>query len=135
MSNTKAWFTLYGDYASYALGNDTLNFVGGTILGILGGVVGGWLINAAINFVIGVPLYILNYILGLTIIGVPVGLVITFVVAAFEFGVWGTAVTIAGLNIPALLSRNSNDPIARKKAERLLRGTKAYFTGKDVTRV
>ena len=127
-SNTKAWFKLYRDYADYALQHDTLNFVGGTALGVITGIVGGFITYLALDL----GTYPLRLVLALTIIGIPVNYLLEF---TFVFtGV--TVVIISTLNMPAVLSSKlAKDPVAHKKANRLLRGTKAYFTGGDVAHV
>lgn len=127
-SNTKAWFKLYRDYADYALQHDTLNFVGGTALGIITGIVGGFITYLALDL----GTYPLRSILGLTIIGIPINYLLVFT----YMGVGTTVGIISTLNMPAVLSSKlAKDPVAKKKADRLLRGTKAYFTGGDVSRV
>lgn len=67
-----------------------------------------------------------------SIIGMP----LYFVLLAGLYIGWGTIGVIGATNISALMSAKlAKDPIARKKADRVLRATEAIFTGKDVSRV
>lgn len=102
--------------------------MGGTALGVITGIVGGFITYLALELVS----YPLRLVLALTIIGIPVNYLLEFTFVST--GV--TVVIISTLNMPAVLSSKlAKDPVARKKANRLLRGTKAYFTGGDVARV
>lgn len=122
--NTAAWIRLNGDYASYAVEHDTAHLILGAATGYLAGAIVGSL--AAI--VVSLPGKIMMFI--------PVaGPVLAFsyamvadasLIAVYTFTMSTTAALIS--------SKHAKDPVARKKAQRLVNGSKAYLTFGDVAR-
>ena len=132
--NTSAWIKLYGDYASYALQHDPLAFVGGTVLGI----VGGNIISSIAFSATDATLKFVNGVLSqIAVVGAPAAIVIDIITWNVFYNPTIIALYITLIaNTPALLSAKlAKDPVARHKAQRLLDGTKAYLTFGDVTRV
>ena len=132
--NTSAWIKLYGDYASYALQHDPLAFVGGTVLGI----VGGNIISSIAFSATDATLKFVNGVLSqIAVVGAPAAIVIDIITWNVFYNPTIIALYITLIaNTPALLSAKlAKDPVPRHKAQRLLDGTKAYLTFGDVPRV
>lgn len=122
--NTAAWIRLNGDYASYAVEHDTAHLILGAATGYLAGAIVGSL--AAI--VVSLP----GEIMMLIPVAGPV--------LAFSYAMVADASLIAvytftmGTTAALLSSKHAKDPVARKKAQRLVNGSKAYLTFGDVAR-
>lgn len=122
--NTAAWIRLNGDYASYAVEHDTAHLILGAATGYLAGAIVGSL--AAI--VVSLP----GEIMMLIPVAGPV--------LAFSYAMVADASLIAvytftmGTTAALISSKHAKDPVARKKAQRLVNGSKAYLTFGDVAR-
>ena len=122
--NTAAWIRLNGDYASYAVEHDTAHLILGAATGYLAGAIVGSL--AAI--VVSLP--------GKIMMLIPVA----GPVLAFSYAMVADASLIAvytftmGTTAALISSKHAKDPVARKKAQRLVNGSKAYLTFGDVAR-